>query len=213
MRKAKRHTLTVCAIVTAASCALLASGCVEVGIPASGDDNWGTLNPARGMHDQVSYKDQEPQPHATDEGGFEEGSMRVPPAQTAPVDTSPVSTAHRGVNAEAMANPVGINQESLRYGRLAYETTCVVCHGEDGQGEGYVVGEDKYPEPPSLTAQRARNFSDAELFEFITEGTGRMWGYDEQLYPMERWAVVNYIRALQRADSPEPQDRQLLGER
>ncbi len=33
-----------------------------------------------------------------------------------------------------------------------------------------------------------------------------MPSYSNQLQPMERWAVVNYIRALQRAEYPRESD-------
>ena len=85
-----------------------------------------------------------------------------------------------------------------------YDTTCVVCHGADGRGHGYVVPP--YPQPPDLTAQRVRNWSDGQIYHVITDGQGRMWSYKSQLSQMERWAVVNYVRALQRAQYPEPQD-------
>lgn len=208
MRNANKKTLTVRALIVLAACALL-SACVEVGIPADGDKPWGELNPIQGMHSTPDYRDQEPQPHYD---GQPPG-MRVPPPETAPVSFQPYGYHDAPAEAAQLGNPVPINSETLRYGQLAYETTCVVCHGEDAKGDGYVVGAQKYPIPPSLTSQRARNFSDGEIFHIITHGIGRMWSYKNQLYPIERWAVVNYVRALQRADYPEPQDQQLVTER
>ncbi|MFW5967360.1 MAG: c-type cytochrome [Persicimonas sp.] len=212
MRNANRHQATVFATAVVVGCAFVLSACVEVGLPAGDDTTWGRLNPARGMHDQPSSQDQETQPRPTDEGGWEEGPMRVPPAETLPQRTSP--TAYEGAEETAvpLENPVNIDEESLRYGREAYETSCAVCHGEVGGGNGYIDEDNFDRAPPSLTSQTARDYSDARLFEIISEGTGSMWGYDEQLYAIERWAVVNYVRALQRAEFPEPHDRQLLDE-
>ena len=208
MSNASKKTLTARALVVLWAAGLL-TACVEVGIPAEGNKTWGELNPIQGMHAQPSYLDQEAQPDYM--GG--PPSMRVPPAQTAPVSFQPYAYHDAPDQAAALGNPVPINEETLRYGKLAYETTCVVCHGEDGGGNGYVVGEQKYPNPPSLNSQRARNFADGKLFHIVTHGTGRMWGSQSQLYPIERWAVVNYVRALQRANYPEPQDQQLVGEK
>ena len=177
---------------------LATSGCLdwwpEIGIPASGSDPWGELNPIQGMHASPTIHDQE------------EG-MLYPPAETVPISGTP---SRVGVDATEIAldyaNPVAITEESLRYGKLQYETTCVVCHGPAGLGNGFVVGEGKYPAVPALTSARARGFSDAKLFQIITYGQGTMWSYKSQLKPLERWAVVNYVRALQRAEYPEPQD-------
>jgi mono/diheme cytochrome c family protein len=208
MRNATKKRSILCATAAVAILALL-GGCVEVGIPADGDKPWGELNPARGMHEDPAYSDQEPQPN------FRGGppSMRVPPPNTVPVDRQVYRYHDAADEAGALVNPVPINEETLRYGQLAYQSTCMVCHGEDGRGSGPVVGEQKYPEPPSLTTQRAQNFTDGDIFHIVTHGTGRMWGYDNQLYPSERWAVVNYLRALQRADSPRPQDLEFVTER
>ena len=112
--------------------------------------------------------------------------------------------------ASTVKNPVPVTDGSLRYGKLAYETTCVVCHGADGKGMGYIVP--KYPQPPDLNSSRVRNWTDGEIFHVITHGQGRMWSYKSQLKPEERWAVVNYVRALQRAEFPEPQDLERITE-
>ena len=207
MRNVSYKTLTVRAGVVLAACALL-SACIEVGVPAEGDNTWGELNPIQGMHSTPDYRDQEAQPRYD---GKPPG-MRTPPPETVPVSFSPYAFHDAPDQAAKLGNPVPINEETLTYGQIAYETTCVVCHGPNGQGDGYVVGEQKYPLPPSLTTQRAPKFTDGQIYHIITHGQARMWSYKSQLYPIERWAVVNYVRALQRADYPEPQDRQFVSE-
>lgn len=191
------------------ACALLASGCVEVGIPADGDQPHGELNPIQGMHSAPSYKDQEAQPSYTGEPV----GMRYPPAETlALTERQDPYAGDPEAAANELVNPVPITEQTLEYGKLAYETTCIVCHGPNGAGNGFVVGEGKYPEPPSLLTARSRGWSDGRIYHVISHGQGRMWSYKSQLYPLERWAVVNYVRALQRADYPEPQDAQLVTE-
>jgi mono/diheme cytochrome c family protein len=207
MRNFKLNTISVRALLIVSACALLGA-CVEVGIPA-GEQPWGELNPLQGMHSSPSFKAQEAQPN------FKGGppSMRVPPPATVPAEFRHYAYANAPEEAgAALKNPVPINAETLRYGKLAYETTCIVCHGADGSGQGYVVGPNKYPNPPSLLTQRAQGFSDGQIYHVITYGQARMWSYKSQLRPLERWAVVNYVRALQRARNPEPQDQKLVNE-
>lgn len=188
----KRHAKWLAIAILAVG----AQGCLdwwpEIGIPA-GEQPWGELNPIQGMHTSPAFKDQEL------------GAMQYPPAETVPVDFQPIAydPAQREA-AGALGNPVAINESSLRYGKLMYETNCIVCHGPEGKGNGYIIP--KYPQPPSLNSGKLRNAPDGELYHVITHGWQRMWGYKSQLTPLERWSVVNYVRALQRAEYPEPAD-------
>jgi mono/diheme cytochrome c family protein len=165
----------------------------EIGIPA-GEKPWGELNPIQGMHASPAFKDQE------------QGAMTYPPAATVPVDFAwdPGVTAD-GTIQRGMKNPVAINESSLRYGKLMYDTNCIVCHGPEGAGDGYVAP--KGPAAiPNLYSDKIRQMEDDQIYGIITHGQGTMWSYKSQLKPLERWAVVNYVRALQRAEYPEPID-------
>lgn len=178
------------------------SACIyEVGIPADGNKPAAELNPMRGMAEQAKFRDQEAQPIFRVD---QPKGMRYPPAQTLPVDARSYLHINDKDISRELVNPVAITEESLNYGRYAYKTACAVCHGAEGDGKGYIVP--KYPQPPSLLSDRVRNMADGEIFHVITHGQGTMWAYKNQLDPMERWAAVNYIRALQRADFPEPAD-------
>lgn len=206
MRHININSIAIRASLVVSACMLL-SACFEVGIPAGENKTWGEINPAQGMHASPAYKAQEAQPDF--KGGPD--TMRTPPPGTVPTDYRHYAYHDDAEGADtALINPVPINAETLRYGKLAYDTTCIVCHGADGSGQGYVVGENKYPNPPSLLTARSRDFSDGHLYHIITHGQARMWGYKSQLHPEERWAVVNYVRALQRSVNPAPQDRALV---
>lgn len=181
------------------------SGCLdwwpEFGIPA-GEEPWGELNPAQyvfySMHDSPLMEDQE------------EG-MTYPDPNSVPVGKLPYPFAGNDqAAADSIDNPITPARENLEYGKTMYETTCVVCHGGQGKGQGYVVPP--YPQPTDLTGSRARNLTDGQLYRVITHGQGRMWGYKNQLTRMERWAVVNYVRALQRSQYPEPRDLERVSE-
>ena len=189
----KNRTLLVAATV------LLLSGCLEwwpeFGLQAN-EQPWGELNPGQylfyAMHESPAKDDQHEGQTYPAKGSNPVGFSRYPFA------------ADQAGESNAMANPIAPTMDNLRYGKQMYDTTCVVCHGADGTGKGYIVPP--YPQPPDLTSQRVRNWSDGQLYHVIAQGQGRMWSYKSQLTQMERWAVVNYVRALQRARFPEPRD-------
>ena len=83
-------------------------------------------------------------------------------------------------------------------GKRQYEKACIYCHGATGQGEGSVV-EKMAVKPPSLLTDKARMYSDGRIYHIIHEGQGLMGAYRKQVFSEEeRWALVNYIRVLQR---------------
>ena len=93
----------------------------------------------------------------------------------------------------------------LKRGEKVYNSVCVVCHGPQGRGDGTVVSKG-FPAPPSLLDNRARNFRDGRIFHIITVGQNRvMPSYAGTLEPLDRWAAVFYVRALQKMFAPEPE--------
>lgn len=194
------HTHIIALLVLA----LTASGCIyEVGLPADGDDQFGRLIPIQGMHQQTHYKDQAKQPVYRDDQA--EG-MRYPPPKTVPIDGTDRDDQPARQDSAQLANPVPITEENLDYGQYLYDEQCAVCHGMEGHGDGTIVEAGHYAPPPTLNSDELRGTPDGELYHVITHGQGLMWPYDNNLTEMERWAVINYVRALQRADFPEPTD-------
>lgn len=181
----------------------LLTGCVEIGaLPADGDKTFAPLNPIEGMHIQPSYKDQQSQPIYRDD---QPQGMRLPPPATVPVNgvlRDPFATPD---DAAEWQNPVPITMDSLRYGKFLYDTHCAVCHGMEGHGDGPVVAAG-FGAPPTLNSAGQRAAEDGRIYHVIAYGQNAMGSYKNQLDEMERWTVVNYVRALQRADLPEPVD-------
>ncbi|HEY9516407.1 MAG TPA: cytochrome c [Gemmatimonadaceae bacterium] len=93
-----------------------------------------------------------------------------------------------------LVNPTPISPRSLDNGRKYYQINCEVCHGAAGRGNGPAVA---YNVPaPNLLTDLTRNRTDGYLYGIIRNGRNFMPTYD-RIEDMDRWDVVNYIRALQ----------------
>jgi mono/diheme cytochrome c family protein len=182
--------------------ALAATGCDEIGmLPADGDRPFAPLVAVEGMHIQPSFKDQDYHPNF----GDEPLGMRLPPPMTVPVDGVTRDPFASPDDAAEWQNPVPITMDSLQYGKFLYDTHCSVCHGTLGHGDGPVIAAG-FGAPPTLNSDKLRAQEDGRIYHVITYGQNAMGPYRNQLNELERWAVVNYVRALQRADLPEPID-------
>lgn len=113
---------------------------------------------------------------------------------------------------ELLANPVRVTEEGLLRGKNRYDIFCIVCHGPRGQANGPatgtnpVTGVPRFPAPPSLHTEQAQGYKDGTIYHIITQGMGQMPGYSDKLSEEDRWQVIHYVRALQRAMNPRPED-------
>lgn len=89
-----------------------------------------------------------------------------------------------------------IPREIDAVGDTVYGNYCAVCHGIAGDAKGPVS---RQIGAPSLLTARARAYSDGYIYSIIRYGRGVMPRYGDKIYmPLERWAVVNHLRKLQR---------------
>ena len=134
----------------------------------------------------------------------EEGksSMRTPPENTVAIGHKryPYGPGDVEKAARELKNPMAgkVSVEILDRGKERYDIYCGICHGMTGKGDGTVAA--KMPlRPPSLVTSKARGFSDGKYYHIIVQGQGVMGSYANQLIKEDdRWAVINYIRSLQK---------------
>jgi hypothetical protein len=56
--------------------------------------------------------------------------------------------------------------------------------------------------PANLTAAQFVEIPNGQLFNTISNGRNTMMGYASQIAVEDRWAIVLYVRALQRSQHP-----------
>jgi mono/diheme cytochrome c family protein len=96
--------------------------------------------------------------------------------------------------------PFSATMATLERGRERYQIQCAVCHGATGAGTGIAT---KYGlvGVANLNQQRLREMSDGEIYNTIANGKNTMLGYGSVIQVPDRWAIVAYVRALQRSQN------------
>ncbi len=135
---------------------------------------------------------------------------RLPAEGTLPrdYDPYPYSKDQGDLAGAELKNPLVMSKANLLHGQQLFNIYCIVCHGERGKGDGYIVP--KFPRPPSLLSEKVRDWPDGRIYHVITRGQNLMPSYATQIRPSDRWAIVDYVRVLQRAAKPNPEDVEAL---
>ena len=130
------------------------------------------------------------------------------------------------IGADSSANEI---ESLLRRGESRFNIYCAPCHGFDGRGTGTVheraskLGEG-WVQPRNLVEAPsdkglggvAVKMPNGQLFNTISNGFQTMMGYAAQIPHADRWAIVLYVRAMQRAanasldDVPQNERDQLM---
>ena len=112
--------------------------------------------------------------------------------------------------------PVPMTTALVARGRERFDIYCSPCHDKTGSGNGMVVRRG-FKQPPSYHIDRLRQAPAGHFYDVMTNGFGAMPDYRAQIESADRWAIVAYIRALQRsqhatiADVPPDEAAKLKG--
>lgn len=161
---------------------------------------------APNMYEPLAYNYDQPNKN------FDDGkTAQEPPAGTNPVGYDKVSDLYpntpegfKAAEAE-LKNPLPVTQANMEKGKQLYLSMCSHCHGDQGNGDGTLVKNGKFPGPPSYSTGNSsrgglmRDMSDGKIFHTITWGLNMMGPHRSQLEPNERWKIVMYVHELQKA--------------
>jgi len=108
-----------------------------------------------------------------------------------------------------------LSNDFLKRGQERFNIYCAPCHGESGYGDGPVAlraADLQKRDPSAINGWVApQNFHEAKIlarpdghiFHTISEGIRNMPAYDKQISVPDRWAIVAYLRALQRSQNAQ----------
>lgn len=179
------------------------------------------------MDRQAKLKAQKPSAFFADGSG-----SRLPVANTVPVgyeipsaaladgatpgpgysalDTSYYNTGRFGdYFGSGMPEELGLTEENsaafLRRGQERYNIYCAVCHGESGDARSVITNAGfaniRNLHEPIIQPDQ---YADGRLYATITNGRGLMGAYGEKLDVHDRWAVVAWVRVLQKLNQGVP---------
>jgi mono/diheme cytochrome c family protein len=100
----------------------------------------------------------------------------------------------------------------LARGHQRFDIYCTPCHGYDGHGKGMVFkrlsdqGEVWGIRDLVDPTQDVVLMPNGQIFNTISNGFNTMMGYGAQIPAYDRWAIVSYVRALQRAQNASDND-------
>ena len=109
-----------------------------------------------------------------------------------------------GTFARGFPAALTVDLDFIKRGRDRYTIYCTPCHGLTGFGDGitreYGMGA---VANANYHTDRLRQMAEGEIFNTITNGSPskNMLPYADKLAPEDRWAVIAYVRALQRAQT------------
>src|SRR3984893_4217252 len=136
--------------------------------------------------------------------GYEMPKAQAPGAPMAmahgfSVGTDYIDTGKMGNN-WGTGIPIPVTPQLLQRGRERFNITCAMCHGATATGNGITKS---YGLATVVTLQddRIRKMADGEIFNTITNGKNTMMAYGPTIMVADRWAIIAYLRALQRSQN------------
>lgn len=104
--------------------------------------------------------------------------------------TAPEETA-------SYVNPLEHNDRIVKAGMKIFSQLCAVCHGKKGLGDG-ITAASLEPKPADLSSDLVQGQDEGAIFWKIYEGRPPMPGFKNQLSEKQVWALVVYIKSLEK---------------
>jgi mono/diheme cytochrome c family protein len=152
------------------------------------------LNPS--MDDQPKVRAQAASPFF-----YNGSSMREPVPGTVAIGELKEDTAlftGKGADGQFVATiPMSVDAALLERGRQRYGIYCQPCHDARGDGKGILFQRANVP-TATFHQEKILKYPDGQIFDIMSNGQGLMPAYRWPIPPADRWAIVAYIRELER---------------
>jgi mono/diheme cytochrome c family protein len=131
-------------------------------------------------------------------------TMQTPPEGTiargqVPYPYQPKSMDEQVRAGLELVNPVDPTPKAIAEGKEQYQVFCAICHGDAGDGQGYLYTSKLFTAMPRvLNDEYVQSKPDGEIYHVISLGTvsGLMGPHAAQIRPDKRWKIIHYLRTL-----------------
>lgn len=188
--------------MTSRSCALVTLVLATVGIAGCARGCTSSRPP---IHPNYSMLNQpKVLPQTASEFFYDGASMRQPVPGTIPIGGLREDIAFytgKGADGQFVATiPVPVTAALVERGHDRYHIYCQPCHDARGDGKGILFQRGDVP-TASFHQDKILKYPDGRIFDVITNGSGLMSGYRWPIPPADRWAIIAYVRELERKRS------------
>ena len=187
MIPSRRQVLGAAALIAFVGLSGCARGCTSSRPPIH-------LNPS--MDDQPKVR-----PQAASRFFFNGAAMREPVPGTVAIgglkEDAPFFTGKTEDGQFVTTVPMTVDEAFVERGRQRYTIYCQPCHDARGDGRGILFQRGNVP-TASFHQDKILKYTDGQIFDVITNGFGLMAAYRWPIAPADRWAIVAYVRQLQR---------------
>lgn len=94
--------------------------------------------------------------------------------------------------------PIKVTESVMARGQQRFNIYCAPCHGQVADGRG-ITTKFGMAAVANLHDARIITMADGEIFNTITHGKNLMGAYGSNIDVNDRWAVITYLRSLQRS--------------
>ena len=140
-------------------------------------------------------------PQAASDFFYNGASMREPVPGTVAIGGLREDAAFftgKGADGQFVATiPVTVDAAVLERGHQRYVIYCQPCHDAKGDGKGILFQRGNVP-TASFHQEKILKYADGQIFDVVTNGFGLMPPYRWPIPPADRWAIIAYVRELER---------------